>query len=69
MRIPIVIHEKCLPTRLPIWSTATAWLLCDRFHIPTWGWGVFWTLHALLWVVCIALVFAQEKRVVPGFGE
>jgi hypothetical protein len=64
-----VIDDKCLPWRFPIWQTATAWLLCDRFKIPGWGWGVFWTLIAIVWIATIGMVMKQNKKAIPGFGE
>lgn len=69
MKMPTVIHENCIPYRLPIWQTISLWLFCDRFRIPAWGWGVFWTLQGLIWAVAIVMVFGQKKKMIPGFGE
>ena len=55
-----VISYKNLPSNLPIAKTTTFWLLLDRLHVPSWAWGVFYTLVAIVWVVCIWLVIKQE---------
>jgi hypothetical protein len=39
-----VIARKNLPTNLNLFNLVTLWLLLDRFNIPLWGWGVYWTL-------------------------
>lgn len=56
-----VIHASNIPARLPIWATITGWLFFDRLNIPDWGWGVFWTMAALVWIGCIILVWKQER--------
>ncbi len=38
---------------LPTTTTAAGWLLMDRLHAPAWGYGVFWTLIGLVWLVII----------------
>lgn len=37
----------------PATATAVVWLILDRFHVPGWAWGVFWTLTALIWIASI----------------
>jgi len=34
-----VLKPNNLPTRLPVWSTATSFLLLERFDAPQWLWG------------------------------
>lgn len=59
-----VIHVDNIPVRLPFYSTITLWLFLDRMRIPSWGWGVYWTLIAIIWFTCIYLVWTQERAYV-----
>lgn len=43
-----VVARKHLPTRFRVWPLVTLWLLLDRLGIPSWAWGVFWTLAVLV---------------------
>lgn len=54
------IHPKYLPTRLPIGMTAVAYLLCDRFDVPAWAWGVVGTLFAIIWIGSIVGMVKNE---------
>ncbi|WP_257311155.1 hypothetical protein [Geothrix fuzhouensis] len=67
--MPTVIDDKCLPYRLPLWHSVAMWLLCDRLKIPSWGWGVFWTLQVIIWTAAIVYTIGQKKKMLPGFGE
>lgn len=55
-----VIHIKNLPTRLPIQSTAIAYLLLCQFHVPEWVRGATWTIFVILWIFSICAM-ASEK--------
>lgn len=69
MKMPTVIDSTCLPWKLPIWNTVTFWLLLDRFKVPGWAWGVFWTLMGISWVTAIIMIIGQKRKALPGFGE
>ena len=61
MKKRIVLDHNCLPSRLPIWTSATAWLLLDRFSPSGWVWGAVGCFFLLLWIVAIWAVVTQEK--------
>jgi hypothetical protein len=64
-----VIPYSQLPARLPFWQSLTAWLMLDRFDCPGWLYGVVGTLFALIWIVLIAQMWAQELKPLPGYGQ
>ena len=64
-----VIHHACLPWKLPIWQTATAWLVLDRLHTGRVGMAVFYTLISLVWIIVETMVFEQQCERVHGFGN
>jgi hypothetical protein len=57
----VVAYEN-LPARLPIWTSATAWLLLDRFKPPGWAWGVVGTIFVFLWIICL-IDLSREERI------
>jgi len=58
-----VIHPKRLPSFLPITPTAVGYLILDRFAAPEWGWGVFWTVAAIIWICILTDVLTREYEV------
>lgn len=56
-----VVSRKNLPAKLPIYSTAVAYLLLDKFHAADWVWGVIGTLYTLIWIICIVAIVKQEQ--------
>ena len=56
-----VIHAKNLPVRIPIWSTATVWLLMDRFQVRGVWAGVVWTIWAILCVILLIGWWSQDS--------
>jgi hypothetical protein len=66
-----VVAFSSLPTKpmgLP-WSTATLWLVMDRFDAPSWAHGVVWTVWTLMWVILLVGWWHEVQRDVPGFGN
>jgi len=56
-----VIHPKNLPAKLPIFQTATVYLLVDKFQIHGVLLGVICTIGVALWLMFIYVIH-QEKR-------
>jgi hypothetical protein len=58
-----VISRVNLPVRLPVLSTAVAYLYLDnpRYHIPGWGYGVVITLFSLLWILVIVTKCFEDR--------
>lgn len=56
-----VIANNNLPTRLPLWSTATWFLLMERFNAPQWLWGSLGFFFLLAWGAAIYGVVTEEK--------
>jgi len=57
----IVIKRSNLPIRLPIFPTAVAFLLLDRFHAVGWVWGAVGTVFLLAWIgIFVAWVKEDE---------
>jgi hypothetical protein len=44
-----VISGRNLPSRIPLWSTLTVWLLLDRYQPPGWVWGAVGLFFLLIW--------------------
>lgn len=63
-----VIHPDCLPMRSPLLFFTALWLLLDRFGIPSWGWGVYWTFAAIFAVVFVTARYKETQEKVLGFG-
>ncbi len=61
MKSKKVISSKNLPVRLPIFQTATMYLLLDKFHWQEWIMGALGLLCLLLWVVSIGYLFTPEE--------
>jgi hypothetical protein len=61
MKAKKVLSFSALPSRLPIWQTATCWLMSDRLHAAGWVWGVLGSLMALLWMGSIAGMIREEQ--------
>ncbi len=55
-----VVAWKCLPNRLPFWSTALIWLYLDRYRPPGWVYGAVGVVLATIWLVCIVATWKQE---------
>lgn len=49
------------PSRLPIWSTATIWLVLDRLHAPGWAWGVAGTVVVVAWIGAIVSISVEDN--------
>lgn len=64
-----VISRNCLPTRLPLMETVILWLVLDFTRADGWVHGVSWTLAALLWVVVVMVMLAEDSKPLPGFGD
>ena len=56
-----VISNMQLPSRLPIGTTIVTMLAGKAWSFPDWGWGVVWTLLAILWVLAIIAVVNQKS--------
>jgi len=61
METPKVISWKNMPTRLPIWTSATAYLLLEHFNASQVIWGVVGTIFGLGWIVAVIQLFREEK--------
>lgn len=59
------LHPKYLPIRPPIQFTALVLLVCDRFTLPGWAWGVVGSLLVLIWIAAIVRM-VQTKWVKPS---
>jgi hypothetical protein len=55
-----VVAWKYLPTRPPLAANVLWWLFLDRMGAPSWAWGVFWTLFALLWIGSILAIYYND---------
>ena len=56
-----VITYKNLPQSLNIYGLITLWLLFDRFNIPQWGWGIYWTLVFFAIIGLLINIHNEEK--------
>lgn len=61
MDTPQVISWKNMPARLPIWTTATAFLLLDRFKANGVVWGIAGTIFFFAWIVSIIQMFRENR--------
>lgn len=61
MKAKKVVAYENLPARLPIWVSATAWLLLDRFKPPGWVWGVVGTIFVFMWIISIVELTREER--------
>ena len=64
-----VLSNKMLPMRWTIWHLVTIWLLLDRLHIPSWGWGVYWTLAVGSLFGAIYLKSQETSVTLNGFED
>ena len=55
--------------KLPLLSSAVLYMALDLYHAPAWLWGVAWTLMALLWIGSVMVLWQQETKPLPGYGE
>lgn len=55
-----VISYKNLPSKIPLLSSAVAYLLLEKFNAAGWVWGVFITLFSLIWIVMIYGLATEE---------
>lgn len=55
-----VIDAAHLPMRMPLWPTATLWLLLDRLQMPGWVWGATGLFILTAWGVWINDVRTRE---------
>lgn len=55
-----VVHSANLPARLPIYQTATVWLLVDRFDTPPLWRGVIYAVLALIWVGAFIRLWVEK---------
>lgn len=60
-KVKKVLKANNLPTRLPLWSTATWFLLMERFNAPQWLWGALGFFFFIGWCVAIYLLATEEK--------
>ena len=56
-----VLQQNNLPTKLPLWQTAVAFLLMERFNAPEWLWGVFGFFFFIVWCTNIYSLVTQEN--------
>lgn len=56
-----VIKRKNLPVKLPLNSTAIAYLLLDKFNSPGIVWGIAGTFCVLLWIIYIAIIVKEKE--------
>lgn len=63
-----VLHPRQRPTALPFTWTAVVGLLLDRFHAPSWLWGVVGTLVVLIWVLLLVRL-CTERWIKIDLGE
>jgi hypothetical protein len=68
MKTTYVLPTSHFRARPPILLTAVVWLLLDRFAVPGWAWGVFYTLNTSLWIVWLIAVLHQEDKPLDGYG-
>ena len=61
MHINKVVSYKCLPSKLPVWQTVTAFLLLDRLNVPQWVWGAVGCFYLLAWIICLFAVINQKQ--------
>jgi hypothetical protein len=55
-----VLAAKHRHVSLPVTQTIALWLLMDRVGIAGWGWGVFWTLIGIGWLVVLIALFTDR---------
>lgn len=48
-----VLALSCFPMRMPLFETATLFLVVDRFQSPEWVWGAVGVFVVLLWCAFI----------------
>jgi hypothetical protein len=61
-----VSHSGEMPTRLPLYQTATAWLLIDRLDAPGWVRGAVGVVLLLIWIAQTArLLHEKQTRIWP----
>jgi hypothetical protein len=56
-----VISYKNLPQSLNFYGIVTLWLLLDKFNIPQWGWGIYWTIVVLGTIGVFINIYNEEK--------
>lgn len=56
-----VIHEQNMPSRYPIWSALTCWLMLDKFNAPAWGYIVLGALFLINLLSELYKTIKQEK--------
>lgn len=61
------ISPKNLPTRLGFGTYIMFWLLLDRFNVPDWAWGVYWTVVVLF--ICVSVTIIYEEHYVNVLYE
>jgi hypothetical protein len=62
MEAKVVISNKNMPARFPLWPTITCALGLDRIHAPGWVWGVAGTIFLLIWIGEIYGHFTQVEK-------
>jgi hypothetical protein len=60
-KMPRVLKYSNLPTKLPIGSTAIAWLLLDRFKAPGWVWGAVGVIWLAIWAAAICQIWVEDR--------
>jgi len=56
-----VISRTQLPTYLPIIQPIVWWLLLDRLNASPTIWGVYYTLYAIVWILCLVVAVKQKQ--------
>lgn len=64
-----VLPHSVFPARLPLQTTAVAYLLLEHFDTPEWVYGVVGSLLAMLWLIAIVLIAAEVKKPLAGYGD
>jgi len=54
------IHFKNLPARMPLNSTAIAYLLLDKFKVSELFWGIAIAFYSFLWIAYFVPLFKEE---------
>lgn len=60
--------DHCM-TRPPLMSSVVLYMALDLYHAPGWLWGVMGTLMAILWIGWALVMWQQETKPLPGYGE
>lgn len=60
MKQKTVIDSNNLPSELPYSSTLLGWMALDHWHAPSWGYGAYVGVMAIIWILLIANKFSEK---------